>query len=548
MGEKNCDSCRSWVDEIYWTHFQFLQFAQFLRGSYDQQLALPKTFSDNLKKKLPGNVTLRGPGGIVWNIGLMTRDDTLYFTNGWQQFVKDHSLKENDFLVFKYNGESLFDVLIFDGESYCEKAASYFVRKCGHAEDWGGCFSKRRDVDNSLKEVNTPSNAGVECAYPKKYVSWVEDIYWTHFQFLHFTQFLGPGYVQCLALPKTFSHNLKKKLPENVALRGPGGVVWNIGLTTRDDTLYFTQGWQQFVKDHSLKENDFLVFKYNGDSLFDVLIFDGQSCCEKAASYFVRKIGHAEDEGGCSTKKRNTDNSLEEDGEKTYTGGVESACPEEVEVMADVVTDPPAATPLKTTGKRTKKLVSAIKHVQTKRRGKTPKASTSLEGALNWVTEADSASVGKIGTSELYTSNRRPITEDEKKNALELAQAASSNDGFYVVMRPTHVYKRFFLSIPNKWMNEHFSPRSQDVILRIMGKAEWIVKYTYIANRRNGGLTGGWKHFVLDNNLEEFDVCVFKLGGQLNNTMILEVDIFRVVEEIAPLTAVNSPRGRKKLT
>lgn len=121
--------------------------------------ALPKTFSDNLKKKLPENVSLKSPSGVVWSIGLTTRDDTLYFAHGWEQFVKDNFLKEKDFLVFKYNGESQFDVLIFDGGSFCEKACSYFVRKCGHAENAGGSLNKKRDIDNSLEEVNTPSNS-----------------------------------------------------------------------------------------------------------------------------------------------------------------------------------------------------------------------------------------------------------------------------------------------------------------------------------------------------------------------------------------------------
>ena len=131
--------------------------------------ALPKTFSDNLKKKLPENVTLKGPSGVVWNIGLNTRGDTVYFVDGWQRFVKDHSLKENDFLVFKYNGESLFEVLIFDGESFCEKAASYFVLECGQARTEQGC-NKGKNSNNYVEEVNTP-NCGVECASPEKFQS-----------------------------------------------------------------------------------------------------------------------------------------------------------------------------------------------------------------------------------------------------------------------------------------------------------------------------------------------------------------------------------------
>ena len=44
-----------------------------------------------------------------------------------------------------------------------------------------------------------------------------------------------------------------------------------------------------------------------------------------------------------------------------------------------------------------------------------------------------------------YASNRRLVTEDEIKNALLLAQAASTDESFLIVMRPTHVYKRFFV-------------------------------------------------------------------------------------------------------
>lgn len=406
--------------------------------------------------------------------------------------------------------------------------------------------------------------------------SWEEDIYWTHFQFLHFVQFLPNDYEQQLALPKTFSDNLKKKLPENVSLKSPSGVVWSIGLTTRDDTLYFAHGWEQFVKDNFLKEKDFLVFKYNGESQFDVLIFDGGSFCEKAGSYFVRKCGHAENAGGSLNKKRDIDNSLEEVNtpsnseepasleksvrangtkqpidvpsetptEKAFNAGDESAGAEQS--IPDGVTV--SAIPFESAnGKRVRKLVTAVRHVQTKRRGRPARV---RERTLEWVSGLEAAepvSAGRSVTYEAYTSNRRPVTEDEIKNTYALAKAASTDDCFVVVMRPSHVYKRFFVSMPNRWIGSHVSPTSQDVILH-MGKGEWIARYSYHAIRSNGGLTGGWKHFSLDNNLEEFDVCVFKPAGYMNNSMVIDVAVYRVVPEIVPLTAispVSGKRGRK---
>lgn len=406
-------------------------------------------------------------------------------------------------------------------------------------------------------------------------------------------QFLRTDYEQRLALPKTFSDNIKKKLPENVSLKGPGGVVWNIGLTTRDDTLYFAHGWKQFVKDHLLKENDLLVFKYNGESQFDVLIFDGGSFCEKAGSYFVRKCGHTEDVGGSLNKQKETANSLDEGNspsnvavecashdrtvnvngmkepmdvpfetpvEKTFNAGVESAGAEQVMPGGVTIAFSPDAVPSETVnGKRVRKLVSAVKHVQTKRRGRPAKMSYVVrERALDWVTgrvdAAEPASAVKsavksgTGTYELYTSNRRPVTEAETKRAHDLAQAARTNDSLVVVMRPSHVYKRFFVSMPNRWIGDYVSPTSQDVLLR-MGKGEWIARYSYHAIRHTGGLTGGWKHFALDNNLEEFDVCVFKPASKENDTLVIDMTIFRVVEEIVPLTAVSPAgtgrRGRK---
>ena len=88
--------------------------------------------------------------------------------------------------------------------------------------------------------------------------------------------------------------------------------------------------------------------------------------------------------------------------------------------------------------------------------------------------------------------------------------------------------------------------QNQDVILRTGGN-EWHARYTKDRDRNNGGLTGGWKHFALDNHLEEFDVCVFTPAGKNDSHLwIMDVCIFRVVEEITPLDKVGSvaKRGR----
>lgn len=122
--------------------------------------AIPKKFSDNLKKKLPDVVTLRGPSGAAWTVGITTKEHTMFFKHGWQEFVKDHALGASDMLVFRYNGESQFDVSMFDGQSLCEKEASYFVRKCGHTEHENGCLSGRKTRKIACEEAQAYSKNG----------------------------------------------------------------------------------------------------------------------------------------------------------------------------------------------------------------------------------------------------------------------------------------------------------------------------------------------------------------------------------------------------
>jgi len=95
---------------------------------------IPRKFANYVREKLQDKVTLKGPSGTTtWEVGLTRRNDMLFLRDGWTEFVNAYSLEENDILIFKYNGNSCFSILIFDRESLCEKESSYFIKKCGHS-------------------------------------------------------------------------------------------------------------------------------------------------------------------------------------------------------------------------------------------------------------------------------------------------------------------------------------------------------------------------------------------------------------------------------
>ncbi|KAL3839269.1 hypothetical protein ACJIZ3_023860 [Penstemon smallii] len=126
MGEE-CMQSRKCEEGMYWSNFQTVRFCQILSGRFHQQLSIPTKFTNNLRDKLTGPVALGGPSGSIWYFGLLTA------------FVEDHSLEENEILIFKYNGNTRFDVLIFDHENLCDSKKK---KKYSHSESV--CSSKRK--------------------------------------------------------------------------------------------------------------------------------------------------------------------------------------------------------------------------------------------------------------------------------------------------------------------------------------------------------------------------------------------------------------------
>lgn len=94
-------------------------------------------------------------------------------------------------------------------------------------------------------------------------------------------------------------------------------------------------------------------------------------------------------------------------------------------------------------------------------------------------------------------------------------------------------------TIPSDWLCKHFPPRSKNVILQMDGNT-WRAKYQHLTRgtSETGGLTGGWKTFALENKLEEFDVCVFKLVSNTEEDIVMDVTVFRVINDVVPLAQV----------
>ncbi|XP_051220282.1 putative B3 domain-containing protein Os03g0621600 [Lolium perenne] len=86
-----------------------------------------------------------------------------------------------------------------------------------------------------------------------------------------------------MTIPEKFAQRFKGKISGTIKLEVRSGSICNVSVETCADKMILQSGWDEFVSKHDIGKGDFLVFRYNGDSQFKVGIFD-PSGCEKALS------------------------------------------------------------------------------------------------------------------------------------------------------------------------------------------------------------------------------------------------------------------------
>ena len=75
---------------------------------------IPESFVKKLRDELSTVATLNVPDGHVWRVGLKRADNKLWFHDGWQEFVERYAIRVGYFVVFRYEGNSVFSVYIFN--------------------------------------------------------------------------------------------------------------------------------------------------------------------------------------------------------------------------------------------------------------------------------------------------------------------------------------------------------------------------------------------------------------------------------------------------
>ncbi|KAJ4781171.1 hypothetical protein LUZ62_065428 [Rhynchospora pubera] len=126
--KKSCKVCRKWQSHAYWNHIdpKHVKFFVKMEASFRNHLVLPRKLGRRFKGNICEIIKLRGPSGETWRIEVHKSENKLSLKSGWRSFVTANKIDKNDLLVFKYRGNSSFNVLIFD-PSGCEKVVSFII-------------------------------------------------------------------------------------------------------------------------------------------------------------------------------------------------------------------------------------------------------------------------------------------------------------------------------------------------------------------------------------------------------------------------------------
>ena len=102
-------------------------------------------------------------------------------------------------------------------------------------------------------------------------------------------------------------------------------------------------------------------------------------------------------------------------------------------------------------------------------------------------------------------------------------------------------------TIPAEWNSKYLMNYEKGPVRLNIKDRTWLTRLVFTSMRR-GIISSGWKEFSLDNCLEEFDVCVFKLTNQRHEPSVLNLDvsIFRVVPEAVKSIRVRPAYSRNR--
>ncbi|XP_078182255.1 B3 domain-containing protein Os12g0592300-like [Carex rostrata] len=314
-------------------------------------------------------------------------------------------------------------------------------------------------------------------------------------------------------IPKKFGKKFKGSMRENVELEGPSGITWHVKMIRSNNTFALRSGWKEFVIANRIDKNDVLVFTYNGNSSFKVVIFNW-SGCEKASPFFA--------------KKKETDTQSEESNDSLIReiGAPHCKVKKEIVSLSSGSSDTNESFPeisscadqANTDGERV--------HCKRKQRDFVQESSESDSES----DEGEHGTVRKRKTKEKRTKkasilyivpNQTYLTKAQKQIADRMTRKTQKGSDLFVKIltrnnTQSQGHGNCILNFPSGFACKVLQSNKKKITLMPadFDKRSKICTAEYYKNKCMRYIGKGWRKFVCRNGLKQGDLCLFELRKQ----------------------------------
>ncbi|KAI3984617.1 hypothetical protein MKX01_003980 [Papaver californicum] len=431
----------------------------------DKRLELSKEFTVKYGKELSDHAIIKVPNGI-WHIGLRNAEGVILFENGWPEFMEFYSICVGHVILFRYDGNSKFQLHIFgmdateiDYPSHIDNANHDVEMTSTHSDEdkvevvsiHSGSTQSNDEPsmssESSLNQKAKLARQGVpkksrkqktvipKRFHTKEFKATLEAAEAFKSENPFFKIILQASHIKRdVRVPVAFANSCLRNITRMViTLKISDGRTWEVGYVSRTQTEkaenMLSKGWCKFVADNHLMEGDACVFELVDKKKIEMNV------------HIFRQ-------------------------QKTFA----------------------------------RKLTPKIRHY----------------------TEKFQA---KLEASEEFTYEKIMHYTAKFQATLEAAEEFKSENPFFKIVMQASYIERQLVRVPVVFATSHFTNITQMMItLRVSDGRTWEVGYVSRApNERR--LSQGWRKFVVDNELKEGDVCVFELVDRKKFKM--NVHIFR---------------------
>ncbi|CAM0875854.1 unnamed protein product [Alopecurus aequalis] len=468
-----------------------------------------------LKGEIPGEIQLETRIGYSHSIVVAKNQKKLVLTVGWTKFVESYDLHMGDSLIFKCNGSSQFNVIIFDNLGR-EKALSAVVDPF---------MTQVQDRRRNAHEIGSARNMDGPCVRCKKWLDY-------HYMNLddekkYFLMLMIGDFQHEMIIPEEFVKRFKGEIPGEMILETKNRRIYIIGVAKHQEKLVLTVGWGDFVKNFGLQMGDTIIFRYNGNSKFSVIIFDKLGC-ENALSVVVEPelvLAPVQERHTNATETVNHSN--------IHLQPVQIQLNSDSQVLPQLVEIKPSSSRVNGPPMESSPTKRQC-HLQMDKSCQEGSFSSEDEYGVQDVSGSNytAGKKNRLSSSQkeqlkdgYITAHKTKLTSLQMEAVMQKVQTIRSEIPIFVaVMRKSNVDSGYFVTLPS--LAKKYLDREPNMYLQLLGE-KYAVRLSESLHEKK--IVSGWKEFAQDNDLKMGDICLFELWSNQRRTM--EVHIIRANDD-----------------